>query len=224
MTYQLTLRGHNGILLASDRREGSFPASSAQGEGSFHNMIPKIRLDPTRRFAWMFAGADVSVLAANYLERVFERGIPDGALERSLRDCCDLAWANGPSGLSGGSTIVLADGEKRNILRAKIMPVSEVLLIEEGRCFSGQSYSKASFFPHHFYASDMSVEQLAAMAAYTVQMAGEMDSLLIGGIDLAMYRKSVGHFEFADYGLLKECSTKIDEEIRTCFRTAILPL
>ncbi len=48
------------------------------------------------------------------------------------------------------------------------------------------------------YSADMSVAQLSRLAAYAVVMAGEMDPLCVAGLDMAIYRDSLGRFEFTD--------------------------
>src|ERR1700730_377198 len=100
VTYQITMRGSDGIVIVSDQRELLVPKSADQGDGGVTNMVNKIRFDPTGRFAWVFAGGKPSILAASYLERAFETGIADAALERTLRDCGDLGWEHGASGPS----------------------------------------------------------------------------------------------------------------------------
>jgi hypothetical protein len=64
----------------------------------------------------------------------------------------------------------------------------------------------------------MPVAELAVLASYTVLMAAELDPLLIGGLDLAIYRDSSGIFEFADSGSYRVKAEKLDEEIRNAFR------
>jgi 20S proteasome alpha/beta subunit len=217
MTYQVTMRGHDGIVMASDQREYLAPESPEQGEGAVTNMLTKITLDSTRRFAWAFAGGKPSYLAAGYLEREFENGVTDDDLERTLRNCGDLGWEAGASGPSD-STIVFADGKNKNILRATLGHKStRVFKFAEGRCFTGQSWSKASFFPIRFYSPEMSVTQLAKLAAFTVIMAGEMDQLCVAGLDMAIYRDSVGHFEFVDSHDYSQQVMKLEADIRSLF-------
>lgn len=217
MTYQITMRGRDGMVMASDQRELLLP-KPAEGEGSVPNMVRKIRFDSTRRFAWAFAGGKASLLAAGYLERKFETSIADADLERTLRDCGDLGWENGgPS----DSTVVLADAKNKTIFRATLAHEGTVVLqMEDGRCFTGQSYSKASFLPVRFYSQEMSVDNLAILASYTVLMAAEGDPVMIGGLDVAIYRDSTGKFEFADSASCRAEAQKLDIGIR---KAIVLP-
>jgi hypothetical protein len=107
MTYQITMRGHDGIVLASDQREYMEPQPLAgdEGSGPTLNLISKVRFDPTRQYAWAYAGGRNSLFAAGHLERAFENGIPDGTLERTLRDCGDRGWKETLP--SSGSTVIL---------------------------------------------------------------------------------------------------------------------
>src|SRR5215467_13700446 len=113
------MRGRDGIVMASDRREWLSPQQLAgdEGSGSATNMLTKIRLDSSGQFAWAFAGGKNSHFAASCLEREFEKGIPDDALERTLRDCCDRGWKQDLPGPSS-STVILVDGANKNIWRA----------------------------------------------------------------------------------------------------------
>jgi hypothetical protein len=218
MTYQIVMHGRDGLVMASDDREALFPESTDYGEGNVTNALNKIRLDSTGRFAWAFAGSTPSLLASRYLEQRFEAAIDDKNLERILRDCGDLGWENGASG-PGTSTIVLADGREKNIFRAVLASRSTVVSkIKDGRCFAGQTYSKASFFPIRFYSQEMSVSELAVLASYTLLMAAKFDPVLIGGLDVAIYRDSVGRFEFADVSLFQDRVSQLDNQIEMLFR------
>jgi hypothetical protein len=180
-------------------------------------MVCKIRLDQSGRFAWAFAGAKPSLFEASLLERRFENGVLDNEIERALRDCGDEGWERGAAG-PNDSSVILVDGKTRRMLRATLASKSSMVLqIEEGRCFTGQHYSKASFFPLRYYSPDMSVDQLAELAAYAVVMAGKMDSLIVAGLDIAIYRDSVGRFEFADTQVYSQRAMKVDGEIRRLF-------
>jgi hypothetical protein len=119
VTYQITMCGRDGIVMASDQREYWPPKSADEGTGAITNTLNKIRLDSTRRFAWAFAGGKPALLASSYLERKFETGIADADLEHAFRDCGDLGWEYGASS-SSDSTVVLADGKNKNIFRATL--------------------------------------------------------------------------------------------------------
>lgn len=217
MTYQVTMCGVDGMVMASDQREYLAPESPAQGEGVVTNSVRKITIDPTGRSAWAFAGGRPSLLAAGCLEREFENGVADAELERILKTCGDQGWEAGAIG-AHISTIVLADGKSKNMLRATLAHRStRVEQMAGGRCFTGQNFSKASFFPMRFYSPQMSVTQLARLAAFTVLMAGEMDSLCVGGLDIAIYRDSVGKFEFADSRDYSQQAPKLESDIRSLF-------
>jgi len=178
-------------------------------------MVNKLSLDSTGRFAWAFAGAKPSLLAAGYLQREFENGIAEGDLERTLRNCADRGWRD--AGLGGKSTLVLVDGKSKRIFRATLAVASMVCLIEDGRCFTGFNYSKASFFPQRYYSPDMSVDEVSLLAAYAVLMAGDLDPLCVAGLDMAIYRDSVGRFEFADRTFYEKKAAQVDQQIRQVF-------
>ena len=132
-------------------------------------------------------------------------------------ECGDRGWQYGASGPSN-STVVLIDGKTKAIYRAILAHKSTMVFrIEDGRCFSGSNYSKASFFPTRFYSAGMSVERLTALAAYAVVMAGEMDPLLVDGLDVAVYRDDREQFEYVEADACRNKAKRLDDEIRKLF-------
>jgi hypothetical protein len=217
MTYQIIMQGHDGMVIASDQRELKIPGPD-EGQGAVNNMVTKILTDPTGQFAWCFAGAKPSLLAASFLQREFENGTQGRDISRVLRDCGDRGWDAGASGPSD-SSVVLVDGRTKSILRATLAYQSTIVLpVNEGLCFSGQHYSKASFVPSRFYSKTMSVEQLTRLAAYAILVAGEIDPLLIGGLDIAVYRDSNGRFEFLSSDSCTAEMKRLDAEILSVFK------
>ena len=202
MTYQLILSGVDGMVIASDQKELLSPRSSEEGEGYKPNMVTKIRISPSGEFAWAFAGKTLSAITSGYFERALEGSPTDSPTEidRILRDCCDRAWKENATGPDNESTIVLADGPNRRILRARLSPMTIVEPISGGRCFAGQSFNAASFIARRFYSPQMSVAELALIASYAVREAHEADSVCVDGLDLVVYKDSTGRFDFADSG------------------------
>lgn len=218
VTYQVAFRGKDGIVIASDRRELQEPGLGDYGSGSRTNLVKKIHIDPSGRFAWAYAGGEVSPVAAGNVKHALESGEinsnPD--IDAMLKDCGDRSWqvARGPS---ANSTILFLDGSTKRMRRAKLSPMTIVEEMEGGMCMAGQTYNKASFFPEHIYAEDMSVSQLSALAAYAVRMAHEMDSLCVDGLDIAVYSDSTARFEFLDSSEYWDKSGILDQKIRSLF-------
>jgi 20S proteasome alpha/beta subunit len=218
VTYQLILCGHDGVVLASDRREMRSPGPGDEGDGPAANMVQKIRIDPTGQFAWAFSGGETSIVAAGLLERECEASdLTSENVERKLKNCGDRSWsaARGPN---TGSEVILVDGRTQQIFRARLSPMTTIDRVLEGRCIAGQSFSKASLFPQRYYSPKMSVDQLAVLAGYTVITAHKMDTVAVDGLDLVIYRNSVGRFEFANPDLYRETAVEIDQEISALFQ------
>ena len=218
MTYQVAMVGSDGIVIASDRRELQEPGFGDYGSGSRTNLVKKLHIDRSGRFAWAYAGGEVSPVAAGNVKRELEtREISaDPDIDAMLKDCGDRSWqvARGPS---ANSTILFIDGSTKRMRRAKVSPMTIVEEMEGGVCMAGQTYNKASFFPEHLYAEEMGVAQLSALAAYAVRMAHEMDSLCVDGLDIAVYRDSTGKFEFQDSAEYWAKAEKMDRRIRSVF-------
>jgi 20S proteasome alpha/beta subunit len=220
VTYQLILCGVDGVVLASDRRELRSAGPGDEGEGMAINMVKKIRIDPTGCFAWAFAGGEISHVASGYFERSLEDGKPLPSTEdvrRRIIECCDRAWQDAARGPNPGSTIILAHGPTRTILRAKLGSYTTVEEMQEGRCFAGQTYSVATFFPRRFYSGEMSVSVLLRLASYTVRAAHHIDPLCVDGLDVATYRDSTGKFEFENAALCLERADRLDDDIQRFF-------
>ena len=69
VTYQIGMRGRDGVVLASDRRELLLVGPGDFGSGPATNFINKIRFDNVSLVAWAFAGGEISPIAAGYLEQ-----------------------------------------------------------------------------------------------------------------------------------------------------------
>jgi hypothetical protein len=192
MTYQIVLSGKDGVVIASDQKELLSPSSAEMGEGYKPNMVTKLRVDSSGTFAWAFAGGMLSAAASAYFERTLENR-PSGPVHQILRDCCDRAWKENAKDPEG-SVIILVDGPKREILRAKICPMTVIESMHGGRCFSGQTFNAGSFVARRFYRQDMSVVELASLAAFTIKEAHEADTVCVDGLDPAVYQNSTGQF------------------------------
>lgn len=188
ITYQVVLSGRDGIVIASDQKELLNSPSSEAGEGYKPNMVTKIRIGPSATVAWAFSGGMLSATASGYLERTLENQ-PSQSPTQALRDCCDHAWKDNAKGPED-SVVMLIDGPNRNIFRARITPMTVIEPMLGGMCFAGQTFNTASFIPRRFYRSDMTVAELASLAALTVKEAHEADTVCVDGLDIAIYKDS----------------------------------
>lgn len=200
MTYQLILCARDGCVLASDQREYMTPDLNAgeTGEGAKVNLVRKIRIDPTGRYAWAFSGGPSSIAASGLLERKLATTDQDREIEQLLRESGDQAWANTATGPDTTSKIILANGRTNTLIRANISPMTTLDYLQGGSCVAGQTFSKASIYPQLFHSVEMSVDAVALMAVYAVWLANKLDPLLVAGLDVAVYRQQSGRFEFDD--------------------------
>jgi hypothetical protein len=228
MTYQLVMLGKDGGLIASDRREYCSPTSDeGQGHGAALNSVRKIFIEPKRKFAWAYAGGEIAPFASHYLAQEFGdvgRSLSPSDLERELKTCGDRAWDNVASGPNPNTTIVVLHGPSRKIVRAKLARGTIVEQMEGGQCHAGQTFSLATLFPRRFYSHEMTISELTALAAYTVSLAGELDPLLIGGLDIAVYRDVTGEFEFLGESACAELGRAFGERLDQSVREVIREL
>jgi hypothetical protein len=210
VTYQLILRGCDGIVIASDKREL---------QSGIPIRVRKIRIDKTGGFAWCFSGPIMVATFSRHAVRAFEKVGPLSDREAAdlLASCAEPALAdsraNEMPGGSGDAMIVLACGASKRIFRAILRPITEVEPIDGDYIVAGQKANLASFFPVHFFSPEMTVDKLASLAAYSIRMASSCDPLYVDGLDIAVYRDSVGRFEFTDGEYYWNEAEKLDRTI-----------
>ena len=82
-----------------------------------------------------------------------------------------------------------------------------------GKCVSGMEFNLASFLPSRLTLSNMSVDVLAYLAAYSIRAAHDLDSAFVDGLDIAVYRDAVRRFEFLETKCLWDDAENFDGEI-----------
>ena len=219
MTYQVGFRAKDGMVIASDQREFLEIGPGDEGSGPKINMLRKIQIDHTGRFAWCYAGGETGPFAAAEVEHALKTNTPatDDEIRNLLQECGNKSWAQA-RGPNNATTLLFLDGTTKTVWRAKLSPMTVVEKLEGGTFFAGQSYSSASIFPRRYYADDMTVNELAGLAAYTVAMAGTLDPLLISGLDIAVYDDATGTFIFLDEDAYQKTADFLDREIGKLFR------
>jgi hypothetical protein len=212
------MRGRDGVVLASDRRELLSAGPGDCGFGPATNFINKIRFDNVSLVAWAFAGGEISPIAAGYLEQELQGVTPTLAeLKAMMTRCGDAAWQAAARGPNSNSTLLLVHGPAKKFIRAKLSPRTIVEELEDGMCQCGQTYNVASFFPQHFYSPDMTVQELLRLAAYAVKTAGTIDPLCVAGVDVLVYGDADRSFRFVDQIFIEEESQRIDRAILASF-------
>jgi hypothetical protein len=219
VTYQVGFRAKDGMVIASDRRELLEIGQGDEGTGSKINMVKKIQIDHTGRFAWCYAGGETGPFAAADIENELKNKsiTSSDEIKTMLQECGNRSW-NHARGPNSATTLLFLDGFAKTVWRAKLSPMTVVEQLEDCLFFAGQSYSNASFFPRHYRTDDMNISHLSTLAAYTVRMAEAMDPLLIAGLDIAAFTQSSGRFEFLDNDACAKTASLIDEKIGNLFR------
>jgi hypothetical protein len=215
VTYQVAMRGSDGVVIASDRQE--------LHEGGSTDEIRKIQIDRSGQFAWAFAGKQFSSLVASSIRRDFEAGTLHSSddIGKAIRTIATELLPDKAFDETPRSTILWVDGPAKTVCRAELLPKDLTIFtpIENDRCIAGLITSMASLLPEHFYSSDMSVDRLAVLAAYTIWLAHKVDPLCVKGLDIAIYRASAPNpeFEFLDGAEYLQRAATIHEAIRSAF-------
>ena len=221
VTYQLTLRGRDGMVLASDQCENTKPQ---YGDVRVKNLLRKVFF--SGGFAWAYSGGALGPIFAEYVNRnlVDDNGIiSDDDARNIFENCGKLTYAEYMStmtGPAGESVAVLACGKSKRIFRATIsspMTAIEVVSGPGSPCITGNRYNLAAFVATRFYSPEMSVEELCSLAAYSIRAASDLEPNYVDGLDVAVYRDSVGKFEFVDSDTYWRNTANTDKELRNSF-------
>lgn len=206
VTYQLTMKGRDGIVIVSDRCEHRKPEF---GEDPIINMVRKLRISSTGAFAWAFYGGTMGPVLSKHLRTEFD-GVnitSDDEIMERMEKCRQPAyneWHKAAAGPAGDSQIVFACGLRRSVFRCNALPVGEVEKIIDGIYISGDSSNPASLLPKRLYSSAMTVDALADLGAYTVRVAHMYAPQFVDGLDIAIYRNSAARFKFLNPSTFSE--------------------
>lgn len=198
MTYQLSMVGSDGVVVASDRCEvwGEGPGSLSRTS----TRLCKIYLSPDMKFAWTFSGSYISNVAAVYLRDYLHDGqmnLTDDTAEACLRRVGDDAASNFPAlNATINGVVVLTSGESGLIFRASISRHTVCQRVDNGKFISGATQNLAGFLPEQFYKRTRRVDELIVLASYAVWAAKELEPSYIDGLDIAVFRN--GSFGFVD--------------------------
>lgn len=211
MTYQVAMRGSDGLVLASDTREYL--------EGGGKRRVRKIQIDPSGRFAWAYAGRQFSSLVASSLREEFVKAtlLSGEDIARTIRELSTELLPDKVYDEKLRSTILWIDGPARKAYRTELLPQNLSISNDDSMWTAGFTSQFASLIPEHFFDENMNVDKLAAMAAYTVWLGSKIEPTLIGGLDIAVYRYSEQKFSFVDSAKYLKKAKELDTRIRGCF-------
>jgi hypothetical protein len=223
MTYQLTMCGCDGIVMASDRRE----LRRDNAEQYVASSVTKICTAGT--FAWAYSGGELGPVFSRHLHQKLKQRleelaklgsavVPDEDALEDLKSCGAPAcneWRHSASGPGGESTIVIASGKTGRIHEATISLEIQPSEKTQGWHVSGQKANLAVFVPTRFYSRTMCADELATLAAYSIRAAHDIDSRCIGGLDIAIFRNNENDFRLLpDPELYANRAAKLDEAVR----------
>jgi hypothetical protein len=199
VTYQLAMCGMDGIVVASDLCERLV---SASGEYGVPQLVKKIRINETGQFAWMHSGGQISAIQARLFARALSEineEIAEDEVLRKLQNCAMPAieqWRTTVAkGAEGYNRIILVCGKSKRIYREMCSGVEEPVEVLGGFCVSGQEFNSAVFLPRRLYNSELKVDVLLRLAAYSVPCAHDIHTGDVDGLQIAVCRDN-GQFQF----------------------------
>jgi hypothetical protein len=203
VTYQITARLADGMVIASDQAERHV---SSDGRYGVTNLVEKIRIDPSGQFAWAYSGGLIAPMFSAELfqnmSTLHSTGNPISRTdaEKAMTDCFDPVWARWQKLEAAGPTkcvLILACGNTKEIIRWNLNRPKEVESVGSP-CFSGYEFNLSAFLPKYLYSPQMTVAEFAYLAAHSIRGGHDLDSAVIDGLDIAVYRDAAGRFEFLD--------------------------
>jgi hypothetical protein len=193
--------GKDGVVLASDQSERRVNHDDSVAT---QNLVTKIRIDDTRKFAWAYAGGMVAPIFSNHFGQAMKSQTHQLSYRDAVNKLADSVmpayeeWHPNAAGPSGYTCVTLACGAAKKIFRNMFSRMGEAEEMQGGWCVAGSEFNVASFLPRRLHSPELSVEQLVCLAAYSIRAAHDFDSAFVNGLDIAVYRDSVGRFEFVD--------------------------
>jgi hypothetical protein len=217
VTYQLTLRGRDGMVLGSDQCEHSV---SEDGHTHISNRVKKVFV--SGRFAWAYSGGELGPIFSDRLSRLLANpeNLSDEAARRILYELGEptvVEYMSNSRGAAGKSIVIFACGDTRKVFRVTISSPSIIEEVGDGACITGNYYNLAAFFPERFYSSKQSVDGLACLAAYSIDSAHVFEPKYVDGLDVAVYRDTeagIGKWEFMNNADLLGKAARLDDAIR----------
>jgi hypothetical protein len=97
MTYQVTMCGNDGVVVASDRCEVWTDQDGRKIKTT--NKVKKLFIDSMGEVAWTFSGGYLSSVTAHYLKNAIEKqgaGKNEEDVKKAIQDCAERACRSFP--------------------------------------------------------------------------------------------------------------------------------
>ena len=223
MTYQITLKGVDGMVMASDRLE----VEDSRGAYAYptKSHFSKISTSRDGRFAWAFYGDHLASCVADRFGG--ELSLPGDYGANWLREASLRAEENGMAGwaVNGGSGtqlphgLVLADGHAKAIYKS-VLDRRGVNVRNDNYLFTGQDRNAAALLVERFYDPLMTVDELAVLAAYSIRVAHDVSPNCVDGLDIAVFRNDGGFrlLSEPETATFWESSVALESELRDCLK------
>ena len=225
MTMQMIVRASDGYVIASDRQmvDEQETRTTLQTE--------KILNLPQQKTVCMAAGDECAIRAAHDCidaARNQRFNADQTEAERLLRELCDMRWKKEKEELEARGTSLPESNRTILVLfygltparawRVAIRKESVPFPLASGFIRGGASGNTAWFFLNRYYRREMSVDDLLPLVIHTLSMGHELESILIDGHQIFVYRDGTNELTpITDLALLLEKSKRIDHYLRQQF-------
>lgn len=215
MTLQVVMRGSDGVVLASDTRE------NATGVGIWiPSDLGKIKSFPEQSLSYACSGDECSVHVGTKIMAKLRSG--ESLSEELLKLTGNEVYADQKARLGAhwennvarALLIVSYPTKDAQIWR---LTVREDSLADQitGQATAGDPGNLARFFIRHYYDHTMPIEKLTLLAAHFIVTGGQLNSGLVGGLEIAQYQKGQElRLTPTELDALTGKSTQLDELIR----------
>ena len=227
MTFQVGLVGHDGLVIASDRRavaEGNLNTDSRWVRQT--SEVRKILLRPeTFDFVCVYSINEVAAdIAARLVEDRSIAGFKsnDDVIRRLRTKCEEIIQGYAPEYRPFGSTLMVAlpraPIEVARLWRISFFP-NPIVTERSPRAYGGDAGNSAIYFAERFQDNGeeckRSIEELTTVAAHTVLEGYQLNKTFVGGLDVCVCKDGNDPYfvEGEELRGLKERSAELSKRI-----------
>jgi len=231
MTFQVALRGSDGIILASDKQTAFNDVLRLAREPRtmrWLSMGSKVQVSKLHNVVIGMAGSELSAMAADFLLEKLDSGTSlDGEMTSVMRNAANDAARQffGPldeskplsENRAGSTLLVIApDNPACQIFRVDVSQRSFVHPID-AKAFAGDCANPAMFFVERYYdeLNLRPIMDLRLIAAHTIFMGAKLTNL-IKGLEMLVCRKGQRPESLPDRDIesLAEQARQVDEKLK----------
>lgn len=221
MTFQIGMVGRDGVLLASDMKRTYVP--NVRGCYRSSSEQPKIIVPPGGHVAYCCSGDELTEAAARLFCDRTDNFADDSAIKKALEGAAQEAMSQarmpGSAPLSGGSSLFAYRSAREKIqlwcleMRSSLVAAPHATP-EFKHVINGDRGNPAGFFIERYFQQCKPIQDLVALAAHTILIAGRLNPAGVSGLEI-VFCTAKGFERVSEDGIaeLIERSGKLDADI-----------